>query len=554
MSTNATPCLTLAIARLSKTRGEHFATWVIQSPVPGGYVHHDCLWPETLTEVWLAWQEMFSLSGETHLPVIHPKQENIEISVPVMGSSPESGYGGQLMQLMGLKLWEWLFDGSIAQCFAQSNGIAIGKNQPLRVRLEIRDPNLIPLPWEIMQQETGKPSISLNPQILFSRTSTNVDPLPPQPNQHGLRILLVLGENLGVSALNCHSMAAYSPMFSLSDTQLNHNSIRLQLEAEANTISQVISQSSRSTSRGTFAGNISVNIDTLIQPTAAELTEALDKKHYNLFFYAGHGMPNPDGGLVFLSADGVINGKELAQVLVRNRVTLAVFNACWGAQPAQEGNKSLERSSLAEVLIHHGVPAVLGMRDSITDQEALSFIQAFTRALTQRMSIDQAVKMARQQLLTLYKFNQPAWTLPILYMHPEFDGTLLEALGEGITELPLSEAFPLAYLRFLTNQEEEIQVQNGLMRVGRYQDNDLVIHERWVSQKHAEIICRETAINDQEQYTYYLRDFSRFGTFIYKENSWQKVHYQEVPLQSGYLLKFGSANGQIVEFIILDEN
>jgi hypothetical protein len=67
----------------------------------------------------------------------------------------------------------------------------------------------------------------------------------------------------------------------------------------------------------------------------------------------------------------------------------------------------------------------------------LSFIEVFTRSLlgfkdkeaqmsklfpSPRVPIDQAVRIARQQLLTLYKYNQPAWTLPILYMHPEFDG------------------------------------------------------------------------------------------------------------------------------------
>ncbi len=88
------------------------------------------------------------------------------------------------------------------------------------------------------------------------------------------------------------------------------------------------------------------------------------------------------------------------------------------------------------MLIHHGVPAVLGMRDTITDEEALSFIQAFAKALAERLPIDQAVAVARQHLLTLYRFNQQAWTLPVLYMHPEFDGELLKPLEGSPTEMP----------------------------------------------------------------------------------------------------------------------
>ena len=115
--------------------------------------------------------------------------------------------------------------------------------------------------------------------------------------------------------------------------------------------------------------------------------------------------------------------------------------------------QAIARSSLAEVLIHHGVPAVLGMRDSIADREALSFIQTFAQALASRMSVDRAVAVARQQLLTLYKFNQPAWTLPVLYMHPEFDGQLTEPVDDLKTDLPLNSSTWLgrlpssAYLR-----------------------------------------------------------------------------------------------------------
>lgn len=553
MSSKATPCLSLAIARLTQAGPDNFAIWVIQSPLPGGYVHYDCIWPETLTRQWLNWQEMFSLQYEPHIPVFHateiPNQPSLAFS-----NTEEGGYGGQLMQQLGISLWQWLFDGPIRQSLAQSRGVAFGKNQSLRVRLEIRDPNLIPLPWEIMQPEIGTQAISLSAQILFSRTTTNVDPLPPQSNQDSLNILLVLGEDINTPTLSPGAGLPKSYLCAQSDLTLSSTSHRLDLEEEASALTQVIAQSTQV--NGLNPSPVTIRVETLIQPTPAQLTEALDGGNYNVFFYAGHGMPGLDGGLLFLGPNAVINGTELAQVLVRNRVTLALFNACWGAQPAQQGQRTIERSSLAEVLIHHGVPAVLGMRDAIADQEALSFIQAFTKALTQRMPIDQAVRVARQQLLTVYKFNQPAWTLPILYMHPEFDGKLLTKIDEGITELPVTqiditqETFPIAYLRLLTRKERVSQIYGGLMRVGRHQENDLVIKERWVSQRHAEIICRELTSTSGNQYTYYLRDFSRFGTFIYDSNSWQRVHHQEISLNSGVQLKFGSLNGQIFEFII----
>jgi hypothetical protein len=49
---------------------------------------------------------------------------------------------------------------------------------------------------------------------------------------------------------------------------------------------------------------------------------------------------------------------------------------------------------------------------------------------------------------------------------------------------------------------------------------------------------------------YFLRDFSRYGTLIKSSDGWQKVHHQEVKLESGILLKFGSSQGQTLEFAI----
>ena len=591
MSGTENPCLSLAIARLSTAGGENFAIWVLKAPYPGGYVHHDCTWSETMTQTWLAWQEMFSLRGLPHVPLIHHATQSARTLPPDsdLGSAGQTtSYSSRLMQRLGIDLWAWLFDGPIQNTLAQSQGIAIGQNKPLRLRLEIRDPDFIPLPWEIMQPMVGKQAISLSQQLLFSRTTSDVDSLKPftRSNQ-ALNILLVLGQ----------------------DTKIpTRSAAGLQLEQEAAALANVLKACGQpNAANEKFVAPVACHVETLLQPTPGELIDALETGAYNILFYAGHGEPAPDGGLLFLRPETTINGTELAQVLVRTQVTLAVFNACWGAQPDQVGSQTMPRSSLAEVLIHHGVPAVLGMRDSIADQEALSFIQTLAQALAARMPIDQAVAVARQQLLTLYKFNQPAWTLPVLYMHPEFEGELIKPIEEGITELPsmtpswVGSPAPIASLRSVGSTDKVWRIRGGLMRVGRRPENDLVIQEQWVSQQHAEIICRDAFTAQEACPTYFLRDFSRYGTLILHPDSdnntevgrsptpsqdlvggnaasrsdalsippasggssstggragdhrvlgWQKVHHQEVPLQSGIQLKFGSTHGQTLEFVI----
>ena len=553
MSRSEIPCLNLAITRLATAGTAHFAIWVVKAPYPSGYVHHDRGWLDILSQSWFAWQEMFSPSTPPHTLLKSGEQPArlAPDALPPTNSGQTTSYSGRLMQHLGINLWEWLFDGPIQSSLDQSQGIAIGQDKPLRLRLEIRDADLIPLPWEIIQPQPGKPAVSVNQQLLFSRTTSDVDPLPPPRASQSLKILLVLGQNAENSDAESRNPEI------LQDLPNNNAAAYLELEREAATLAEILENPGHTGLPGlNGASTVPSTVDMLLQPSPAELIDCLETGSYNILFYAGHGVPGPDGGLLFLRPDAQLNGTELAQVLTRCRVTLAVFNTCWGAQPAQEESQAIPRSSLAEVLIHYGVPAVLGMRDSIADREALSFIEAFSQALAERLPIDRAVAVARQQLLTLYKFNQPAWTLPVLYMHPEFNGELIRLPREGITELPgnsstwMERPMPTACLRTLEELAKVWPIRGGLMRVGRSAENDIVIQERWVSQRHAEIFCRDSLSEESPGPTYFLRDFSRYGTLIWRPGGWQRVHHREFPLPSGAKLKFGSSQGQTLEFII----
>ncbi len=523
------PSLNLAIARLN-IGTDNFAIWVVNAPYPGGYAHHDCVWSPHLTQAWIDWQEMFAGHGRLDLPPgSTPPPTNpqtMDLVSPPNGQTP-GPYTSRLMQYLGISLWRWVFDGAILGSLERSQGMAMGEHTPLRLRLEIRDPDLIALPWEIMQREAGQPAISLSKQVLFSRTTTEVDPLPYLRTEPALNILLVLG----------------------SDE-------KLQLEKEALILKKTLCDSP-------VVGNHSqgyapCTVTTLLQPTPQQLIQELESREYNVLFYAGHGLPAPDGGLLFLQPEMTLNGIELAQVLTRNNVNLAVFNSCWGAQPDGVNRQAMPSSSLAEVLIRHGVPAVLAMRDQIRDDESLSFIQAFAQALRKRLPIDEAVAEARQHLLTIYKFNKPAWTLPVLYLHPNFNGELIKSFGEGITELPetaipsITSSDPTACLRSLEGGVTWF-LRSGVTRIGRTKDNDIVIPGESVTREgHAEILCRNNLSGATPIRTYSLRDLSTYGTWFLALNGWQQILREEVPLKSGMQLKFGSPKGEIWQFIIED--
>lgn len=546
MAISDIPCLSLAIERLRAAHANHFAIHVIQSPYRGGYVLHDSIWSEELVQLWHSWQELFSARGVPDVP--HVSQASLPVLadlIPAPGQPPVSR-GARLMQTLGIALWQWLFQGAIASGLERSQGIAIGQDKPLRLRLDIRDPDLINVPWEIMQSDAGKQAVSLSQQLLFSRTTSDVDALPPLRSEQSLNVLLVLGQDAAPVAGNS----------TLPKAELN----RLQLQEEADALARILRAPEQQGTldptgfRGSRRYLAPCFVDTLLQPTPAELIERLENNRYNVLFYAGHGMPAPDGGLLFLRPDMPMNGTELAQVLTRCRVKLAVFNACWGAQPDQQGYTTIPRSSLAEVLLHHGVPAVLAMRDSITDEEALSFIEVFAQSLAERLPIDQAVAVARQHLLTLFRFNHQAWTLPVLYMHPEFDGELIKPLDEGLTQIPRNPSqfgrrTPIASVRSLVTSRVWT-IRGGLMRVGMSPDNDLVLaNEPGVSRKHAEIFFRSMS-EDPSEATYFLRDFSRYGTWVFTSGGWQKIHHQEVSLPPGAQLKFGGSQNSVLEFSV----
>jgi hypothetical protein len=528
---NPLPSLNLAIARLLNTGPDNFAIWVVKAPYPSGYVLHDCLWPVELTQVWQEWQQMFAghdpLNISPSSTPVPPKQLPLNLVSP---SSGQTAYSSRLMQYLGISLWHWLFDGQILGSLERSRGIAMGQRTRLRFRLEIRDPHLIALPWEIMQRD-GQSAMSLSQDLLFSRTTSEVEPLPYSRTSQALNILLVLGED---------------------ETK------NLQLQEEAAILTQALAQGSPFGSNS--QGYAPCMVNKLLQPTPQELLQELETKAYNVFFYAGHGEPNPDGGLLFLRPGMTLNGIELAQALTRTGVKLAVFTACWGAYPATTNDhQAIPHSSLAEVLIRHGVPAVLGMRDQISDRESHRFIQTFAKALRSRKPIDEAVAEARQELLTIYKFNQPAWTLPVLYLHPDFNGELIKSFDEGNTELPdtaipsMTGEVPTGYLRSLSPGGQAWPLRSaGVTRIGRTRDNDIVIPEPSVSRRHAEILCRHTFIGSSPMRTYSLQDVSTHGTtWLLSPNGWQQILREEVVLQPGMQLKFGSSTrGDIWEFMI----
>jgi predicted component of type VI protein secretion system len=110
-------------------------------------------------------------------------------------------------------------------------------------------------------------------------------------------------------------------------------------------------------------------------------------------------------------------------------------------------------------------------------------------------------------------------------------------------------------LRSLSPEGKTWLLRSGVTRIGRTKDNDIVIPELYVSKRHAEILCRNIIAGSQSVRTYYLQDFSTYGTtWCLGPNGWQQILREEILLTSGMKLKFGSAKGETWEFMIEDMN
>ncbi|MDJ1183279.1 CHAT domain-containing protein [Roseofilum sp. BLCC_M143] len=285
---------------------------------------------------------------------------------------------------LGQQLYDGLFQGTIAQSWTTAQGIAHNRGQALRLRLRLKDAEIVRLPWETLH--AGDRPLTTNTDILFSRyyPSSRRQPLAARIPADPLKILMVLSAPSDRQGLAL-------------DREMN------QLQAEFATQESL---------------GLNVQLDILSSPDREQLTQALEQRQYHIFHYSGHSQPSPFGGEIYLQnqENGLteqLNGEDLAGLLVNNGICMALFNSCWSAGA---GN-----TTLAESLLKRGIPAVLAMGDRIPDRVAAVFSQLFYRNLKREYAIDLSLNRTRQGLISAYGSKALYFALPILYLQPGFD-------------------------------------------------------------------------------------------------------------------------------------
>jgi tetratricopeptide (TPR) repeat protein len=326
---------------------------------------------------------------------------------------------------LGQKLYNALFQGSLRDSWIMAQAIAENQRAILRLRLGLRGTRLSRLPWEVLH--AGDRPLATGTDVAFSRyqlsTALRTSPSLTFRQNQPLKILMVIA----------------SP----SDKE------SLELKQEANHLQEELRTRFRN-------GSPTIQLKILEQPGREQLTHALEQGQYQVFHYAGHSNPSVAGGDLYLvsSKTGLtetLNGDDLAGLLVNNGIQLAVFNSCRGAYTASLDTSDPSRDqNLAQALIKRGIPSVLAMAERIPDEVALILTRLFYRNLNQGYPIDLSLSRARQGLISAYGSNQLYWALPVLYLHPQFDGFLISP------DDPASRfAIPDSSETFLANGEVE---------------------------------------------------------------------------------------------------
>jgi tetratricopeptide (TPR) repeat protein len=317
---------------------------------------------------------------------------------------------------LGQHLYGALFQGTLRDSWVTAQGIAQNRREALRLRLGLKGTRLPRLPWEVMYgndlpAEKFQQGLSMAARPLAAGTHVIFSRYQPSQRLSDDRLPFEL--------------ATDQPLRILMVIAAPDDQERLQLHQEARQLQQELVQGDRADGETTP----DIQLTVLDQPGREQLTQALEQGHYQVLHYAGHSDLSSAGGSLYLvnSRTGlteILSGDDLAGLLVNNGIRLAVFNSCRGSYTATSDPVNERERNLAEALVSRGIPAVLAMAEQIPDNVALTLTWLFYRNLRQGYPIDLSLSRARQGLISAYGSHQLYWALPILYLHPGFDGYL----------------------------------------------------------------------------------------------------------------------------------
>lgn len=310
---------------------------------------------------------------------IHQILENIEQNT--VGSDRENEYEDHTE--FGKMLYSKVFSGDLGEYFDSCVQKARDGEYVLRISLRFDEdiPEIISLPWELLHD--GKSFLVTDRNISLTRFPFKVKETESQPLDSILRMLVIIS----------------SP----NDPRI----LPVNTEKEQEVILEAVDKLQKKQK---------IKVDFTEDATFENIQGYLSEQNYHIVHFTGNGINmNGKGYLVFESEDKIarlIDNEKLSNLFSGRGIRLVVLNSC---ESAKGSNKEAFRD-LASVLSRNGIPAVVAMQYSVSDDVAINFAHNFYKTIACGKPVDLALTEARIAMNNSKKSNGIAFATPVLYL------------------------------------------------------------------------------------------------------------------------------------------
>jgi ActR/RegA family two-component response regulator len=291
----------------------------------------------------------------------------------------------KLIKGLGEQLYELLFPTAIDKHFNQTEAVARGRNQSVRIRLTVDPDNLAGIPWEFTYRSEEGYFLSTNPHTVFSRYLELARPARTRTNStEPLDLLLIIAAPNDQGALDADEWEAIAT------------------EALAEPI-----QDER------------IRIRVVKKATRREISDALLKKNPNIVQYVGHATYQNGRGCLALvdSQTGgtwAVDDERFAGLFMGSDSQLGLVSLAACESATSESPKGF--LGIAPQLVQRGTPAVIAMQYSVLASTSKVFLDQFYRAVAARKPLDWALQSARNAIFQERGLDSREFATPVLYM------------------------------------------------------------------------------------------------------------------------------------------
>lgn len=259
--------------------------------------------------------------------------------------------------------------------------VSIESESILRLRLDIRSPDLAALPWEMLYDAGRRYFLATAPQRPIVRYVYDAASERPLSRVSNLNVLIAVSRPSGFDKLAAAEHEVAAILDALEDLR----------------------------SRGR------VRVDILERATLEKLRHSL-LRGYHVLHFVGHGLFEEGAGhLIFEDDHGDpdwIDGETLAVFYRETPLRLLVLNSCETADAsAVDPLLGVAQSALVA-----DVPAVVAMQGAIRDEAAAAFARGFYEALAEGYPLETCMAEGRKAIIAQNHRMDPAdWAVPVLF-------------------------------------------------------------------------------------------------------------------------------------------